>query len=82
MQTSSRLLHHPGGLHQQRIWSPSWRRVVSTSTSRRLNRRGNASGQAAASSQNNSLETNPTNSLYNKGLVKRLDFGAGPKLLL
>ncbi|XP_010734754.3 nuclear distribution protein nudE homolog 1 [Larimichthys crocea] len=47
-----------------------------------VNRRGNASGQAAASSQNNSLETHPTNGLYNKGLVKRLDFGAGPKLLL
>ncbi|TKS91305.1 Nuclear distribution protein nudE -like protein 1 [Collichthys lucidus] len=45
-------------------------------------RRGNASGQAAASSQNNSLETPPTNGLYNQGLVKRLDFGAGPKLLL
>ncbi|KAG8006551.1 Nuclear distribution protein nudE-like protein 1 [Nibea albiflora] len=46
------------------------------------NRRGNASGQGATSSQNNSLETHPTNGLYNKGLVKRLDFGAGPKLLL
>ncbi|XP_042361308.1 nuclear distribution protein nudE homolog 1 [Plectropomus leopardus] len=45
-------------------------------------RRGHASGQGAASGQNNSSETHPTNGLYNKGLVKRLDFGAGSKLLL
>ncbi|CAK6978098.1 nuclear distribution protein nudE homolog 1-B-like [Scomber scombrus] len=47
------------------------------------NRRGHAGGQAtAAAGQNNSSDTHPTNGLYNKGLVKRLDFGAGPKLLL
>ncbi|XP_062295519.1 nuclear distribution protein nudE homolog 1 [Scomber scombrus] len=47
------------------------------------NRRGHAGGQAAAAAgQNNSSDTHPTNGLYNKGLVKRLDFGAGPKLLL
>ncbi|XP_030264199.1 nuclear distribution protein nudE homolog 1-like [Sparus aurata] len=46
------------------------------------NRRGHAGGQGAASGQNSSSETHPTNGLYNKGLVKRLDFGAGPKLLL
>ncbi|KAM7371499.1 hypothetical protein PAMP_008735 [Pampus punctatissimus] len=45
------------------------------------NRRGHAGGPVAAS-QNSSSETHPTNGLYNKGLVKRLDFGAGPKLLL
>ncbi|KAM9345815.1 nuclear distribution protein nudE homolog 1 [Symphorus nematophorus] len=45
------------------------------------NRRGHAGGQGAASGQNSS-DTHPTNGLYNKGLVKRLDFGAGPKLLL
>lgn len=44
-------------------------------------RRGHTGGQGASSGQNNS-ETHPTNGLYNKGLVKRLDFGAGPKLLL
>ncbi|XP_045897895.1 nuclear distribution protein nudE homolog 1-like [Micropterus dolomieu] len=46
------------------------------------NRRGHAGGQGAASGQNNSSETHPTNGFYNKGLVKRLDFGGGPKLLL
>ncbi|XP_070779698.1 nuclear distribution protein nudE homolog 1-like [Enoplosus armatus] len=46
------------------------------------NRRGHAGGQGATLGQNNSSETHPTNGLYNKGLVKRLDFGAGPKLLL
>ncbi|XP_044037587.1 nuclear distribution protein nudE homolog 1-like isoform X2 [Siniperca chuatsi] len=46
------------------------------------NRRGHAGGQGAASGQNSSSETHPTNGLYNKGLVKRLDFGAGSKLLL
>ncbi|XP_041812862.1 nuclear distribution protein nudE homolog 1-A-like isoform X2 [Chelmon rostratus] len=46
------------------------------------NRRGHAGGQGAASGQSGSSETHPTNGLYNKGLVKRLDFGAGPKLLL
>ncbi|KAG7219372.1 hypothetical protein INR49_019078 [Caranx melampygus] len=45
-------------------------------------RRGHSGGQGAAAGQNNSSETHPTNGLYNKGLVKRLDFGAGPKLLL
>ncbi|XP_070704563.1 nuclear distribution protein nudE homolog 1 [Pempheris klunzingeri] len=46
------------------------------------NRRGHAGGQGAVPGQNNSSEAHPTNGLYNKGLVKRLDFGAGPKLLL
>lgn len=46
------------------------------------NRRGHISGQGAAAGQNSSSDTHPTNGLYNKGLVKRLDFGAGPKLLL
>nr|XP_033501564.1 nuclear distribution protein nudE homolog 1 [Epinephelus lanceolatus] len=45
-------------------------------------RRGHTGGQGAASGQNNSSESHPTNGLYNKGLVKRLDFGAGSKLLL
>ncbi|XP_031718299.1 nuclear distribution protein nudE homolog 1-like [Anarrhichthys ocellatus] len=45
-------------------------------------RRGPAGGQGALSGQNNHTETHPTNGLYNKGLVKRLDFGSGPKLLL
>lgn len=44
------------------------------------NRRGNGGGTAAG--QNNPPENHPTNGIYNKGLVKRLDFGAGPKLLL
>ncbi|XP_070836877.1 nuclear distribution protein nudE homolog 1-A-like [Chaetodon trifascialis] len=46
------------------------------------NRRGHAGGQGAASGQTSSSETHPANGLYNKGLVKRIDFGAGPKLLL
>ncbi|XP_074553652.1 nuclear distribution protein nudE homolog 1-B-like [Halichoeres trimaculatus] len=46
------------------------------------NRRGHAGGQGTTASQNNTSETHPTNGLYNKGLVKRLDFGAGSKLLL
>ncbi|XP_020502923.2 nuclear distribution protein nudE homolog 1 isoform X1 [Labrus bergylta] len=46
------------------------------------NRRGHAGGQGAPSGQNTLSETHPTNGLYNKGLVKRLDFGAGSKLLL
>ncbi|GLD48874.1 nuclear distribution protein nudE homolog 1-like protein [Lates japonicus] len=46
------------------------------------NRRGHAGGQGAPAGQSNSSETHPTNGLYNKGLVKRLDFGAGHKLLL
>uniref|UniRef100_A0A3Q3XDQ7 NUDE domain-containing protein n=1 Tax=Mola mola TaxID=94237 RepID=A0A3Q3XDQ7_MOLML len=46
------------------------------------NRRALAGGQGATSSHSNSSETHPSNGLYNKGLVKRLDFGAGPKLLL
>lgn len=45
-------------------------------------RRGQAGEQGAASSQNSSSESHPSNGLYNKGLVKRLDFAAGPKLLL
>ncbi|KAK5855841.1 hypothetical protein PBY51_007481 [Eleginops maclovinus] len=45
-------------------------------------RRGHAGSPGATSSQNNSSERHPANGLYNKGLVKRLDFGAGPKLLL
>ncbi|XP_056258372.1 nuclear distribution protein nudE homolog 1-B-like [Seriola aureovittata] len=45
-------------------------------------RRGHAGGQGAPPGQNISSETHPTNGLCNKGLVKRLDFGAGPKLLL
>ncbi|KAI3360066.1 hypothetical protein L3Q82_013865 [Scortum barcoo] len=47
-----------------------------------VTRRGLAGGQGPTSGQNSSSETHPTNGLYNKGLVKRLDFGAGPKLLL
>ncbi|XP_076607624.1 nuclear distribution protein nudE homolog 1-like isoform X1 [Chaetodon auriga] len=46
------------------------------------NRRGHAGGQGAAPGQTSSSETHPANGLYNKGLVKRIDFGAGPKLLL
>lgn len=45
-------------------------------------RRGLAGSQGAPAGPNSSAETHPTNGLYNKGLVKRLDFGAGPKLLL
>ncbi|XP_060946195.1 nuclear distribution protein nudE homolog 1-like [Limanda limanda] len=45
------------------------------------NRRGQAGGQGAPTGQNSS-ETPTTNGLYNKGLVKRLDFGAGHKMLL
>ncbi|XP_068581696.1 nuclear distribution protein nudE homolog 1-A-like isoform X2 [Cebidichthys violaceus] len=45
-------------------------------------RRGPAGGQGAPSGLNSTAETHPTNGLYGKGLVKRLDFGAGPKLLL
>ncbi|KAM6913447.1 nuclear distribution protein nudE homolog 1-A-like [Lycodopsis pacificus] len=44
-------------------------------------RRGPAGGQGAPSGQNH-RETHPANGLHHKGLVKRLDFGAGPKLLL
>ncbi|KAM3598113.1 uncharacterized protein V6R79_013620 [Siganus canaliculatus] len=46
------------------------------------NRRGQAGGQGALLGPSSSSESHPTNGLYNKGLVKRLDFGAGPKLLL
>lgn len=46
------------------------------------NRRGNGAGTGTAAGQNNPPENHPSNGLYNKGLVKRLDFGAGPKLLL
>ncbi|XP_033945101.1 nuclear distribution protein nudE homolog 1-like [Pseudochaenichthys georgianus] len=45
-------------------------------------RRGPDGGPGATPSQNSSSESHPANGLYNKGLVKRLDFGAGPKLLL
>ncbi|KAK1878089.1 Nuclear distribution protein nudE like 1-A [Dissostichus eleginoides] len=45
-------------------------------------RRGPAGGPGATPSQNSASEDHPANGLYNKGLVKRLDFGAGPKLLL
>ncbi|KAK5601500.1 hypothetical protein CRENBAI_025222 [Crenichthys baileyi] len=41
-----------------------------------------SSGSGSTPVQNNPSETHPTNGLYNKGLVKRLDFGAGSKLLL
>nr|XP_020460513.1 nuclear distribution protein nudE homolog 1-like [Monopterus albus]XP_020460514.1 nuclear distribution protein nudE homolog 1-like [Monopterus albus] len=48
-----------------------------------VNRRTHTGGQgAAAAGQNSSSETHPANGLYNKGLVKRLDFGAGPKLMM
>lgn len=58
----------------------SCREYVNEQTS---NRRGHAGGQGTTTaSQNNTSETHPTNGLYNKGLVKRLDFGAGSKLLL
>lgn len=40
-----------------------------------------AGGQGAAVGQNSS-DSHPSNGLYNKGLVKRLDFGTGSKLLL
>ncbi|KAM4536059.1 nuclear distribution protein nudE homolog 1-A-like [Fundulus diaphanus] len=39
-------------------------------------------GSGSTAAQNSPPENHPTNSLYNKGLVKRLDFGAGSKLLL
>ncbi|KAM6904484.1 nuclear distribution protein nudE homolog 1-like [Xenentodon cancila] len=45
-------------------------------------RRGLSGGQVAPAGHNSSSENHPANGLYNKGLVKRLDFGAGPKLLL
>ncbi|CAN9505032.1 unnamed protein product [Ophioblennius macclurei] len=47
-------------------------------------RRGPApSGQGAGpTSQSGSAEAPPTNGLYNKSLVKRIDFGAGSKLLV
>ncbi|KAL3986589.1 hypothetical protein ACER0C_013704 [Sarotherodon galilaeus] len=47
-----------------------------------VNRRAHTGGQGAAAGQSNSSESHPTNGLYNKGLVKRLDLGAGSKLLL
>uniref|UniRef100_A0A0S7EMA9 NDL1B n=1 Tax=Poeciliopsis prolifica TaxID=188132 RepID=A0A0S7EMA9_9TELE len=46
------------------------------------NRRQHSAGSGSAPAQSNPSETHPTNGLYNKGLVKRLDFGAGSKLLL
>ncbi|XP_008414771.1 nuclear distribution protein nudE homolog 1 [Poecilia reticulata] len=46
------------------------------------NRRHHSGGSGSAPAQSNPAETHPTNGLYNKGLVKRLDFGAGSKLLL
>lgn len=45
------------------------------------NRRGQTPSTPTASNPSNS-ENHQTNGLYNKGLVKRLDFGAGSKLLL
>ncbi|XP_029013977.1 nuclear distribution protein nudE homolog 1-like [Betta splendens] len=45
-------------------------------------RRGHAGGQVLAGTAQNHSETHTTNGLYNKGLVKRLDFGAGSKLLM
>ncbi|XP_075999376.1 nuclear distribution protein nudE homolog 1-like [Genypterus blacodes] len=42
----------------------------------------NRGGQGGTSGQKTSSESPSSNGLYNKGLVKRLDFGAGPKLLL
>ncbi|XP_029945460.1 nuclear distribution protein nudE homolog 1-A-like [Salarias fasciatus] len=46
-------------------------------------RRGPASGgQGAPASQTGSSENHPANGLCNKSLVKRLDFGAGSKLLV
>ncbi|XP_071402409.1 nuclear distribution protein nudE homolog 1-like, partial [Centroberyx affinis] len=47
-----------------------------------VSRSGLAGGQGAPAGQNIGSETPSTNGLYNKGLVKRLDFGPGPKLLL
>uniref|UniRef100_UPI003AAFEBFB nuclear distribution protein nudE homolog 1-like n=1 Tax=Centroberyx gerrardi TaxID=166262 RepID=UPI003AAFEBFB len=47
-----------------------------------VSRGGLAGGQGAPAGQNSGSETPSTNGLYNKGLVKRLDFGPGPKLLL
>lgn len=41
-----------------------------------------SSGSGSTPVQNNPTENHPNNGLYNKGLVKRLDFGAGSKLLL
>ncbi|XP_015234885.1 PREDICTED: nuclear distribution protein nudE homolog 1-B-like [Cyprinodon variegatus] len=46
------------------------------------NRRRLSSGSGSAPAQSDPSENHPTNGLYSKGLVKRLDFGAGPKLLL
>ncbi|XP_014325777.1 nuclear distribution protein nudE homolog 1-like [Xiphophorus maculatus] len=46
------------------------------------NRRRHSGGSGSAPAQSNPSEPHPTNGLYNKGLVKRLDFGAGSKLLL
>ncbi|XP_075871860.1 nuclear distribution protein nudE homolog 1 [Nelusetta ayraudi] len=46
------------------------------------NRKAHAGGQGATSSHNNPSENSTTNGLYSKGLVKRLDFGSGHKLLL
>uniref|UniRef100_A0A1A7WTR5 NudE nuclear distribution E homolog 1 (A. nidulans) n=1 Tax=Iconisemion striatum TaxID=60296 RepID=A0A1A7WTR5_9TELE len=45
-------------------------------------RRGLSGGSGSAAGQNSPSENHATNGLYNKGLVKRLDFGAGSKLLL
>ncbi|XP_013855457.1 nuclear distribution protein nudE homolog 1 [Austrofundulus limnaeus] len=45
------------------------------------NRRGLLRGSGSAG-QNPPSENHPTNGLYNKGLIKRLDFSAGSKLLL
>ncbi|XP_029292793.1 nuclear distribution protein nudE homolog 1-like, partial [Cottoperca gobio] len=49
----------------------------------KASRRGHAAGSGATPGRNISSESHqPTNGLYSKGLVTRLDFGAGPKLLL
>ncbi|TNM97107.1 nuclear distribution protein nudE homolog 1-like [Takifugu flavidus] len=45
-------------------------------------RRSRGGGQGTPSGCGDSSESQPTNGLYNTGLMKSLDFGAGPKLLL
>ncbi|XP_029914914.1 nuclear distribution protein nudE homolog 1-like [Myripristis murdjan] len=47
-----------------------------------VNRTSLVGGQGAPAGQSNVSESSSTNGLYNKGLVKRLEFGPGPKLLL
>ncbi|XP_056144173.1 nuclear distribution protein nudE homolog 1 [Lampris incognitus] len=49
----------------------------------KVSRGGLAEGQAATVGANNASENPSTaNGLYDKGLIKRFDFGPGPKLLL